>query len=398
MIKSICLKNFFSFKKNIISLNNLNVLVGINGVGKSNFIKALRVLKATITEGDLSDLILNQWGGFDAMCFAGTQRKESAIVELEFQFDETAIGRYGYHFKEPVYYCISFKKVGSTQNYSIFESFHTKLPNGKRAYLYLSMKNGKGYAREGLSSEQFTVQYDLENTSESLLCQLVDKDRYFQIYTLREAIKDIVVYNYFDTTAKSAIRKPMLPSGAHRLFPDGSNLPQILNRIKINHKNDFTKIASSLHAINPQYNGFDFNFVGNNFELLLDEKGLDKAVHVTHISDGTLRFLCLLSIIYNPQRGALICIDEPEVGLHPDMVAEVINAIKVTDPSSQYIISTHSEHILNDIPVSDVLICEKGEENATIINTFRDKEYVEWANHYATGKLWRDGDLGGNRY
>lgn len=402
MIKSIKFKNFFSIKNAQVQLRSLNVLVGINGVGKSNFIKGLRILRATITEDALPDLILNQWGGLDAMLYAGQRYTQDTFcdnVELEFEFDENILGRYGYHFQEPVYYQIAFKKVEASQNYSIFESFHTKSATGQRAYQYLKMNNGKGFAREGLSADQHSVKYVLENSSESLLSQLVDKDRYYQIYTLREAIKDIVVYNYFDTTAQSAIRKPMLPTGSVRLASDGGNLPQILNRIKLNSKQIFyPKVIEALTAVNPQYGGIDFNFIGSNIELLLDEKGLDKAVHVSHISDGTLRYLCLLAIVFNPQRGAVVCIDEPEVGLHPDMIGEITESIKQTKNSTQYIISTHSEHLLNGVSVSDVLVCEKEDDNSTKINSFRDAEYIEWASQYATGRLWRNGDLGGNRY
>lgn len=401
MIKSISFKNFFSLKETEIELKQLNVLVGINGVGKSNFIKALQVLKATITEGALSDLIINKWGGFDAMMYFGS--RDSAengdnTVELEFKFDETSLN-YGYHFQEPVYYRISFKKVGSSQNFSIQESLHTKNIDGCRNYQYLFMCNGKGFAREGLSANQHTVKYQLDTNDDSLLNQLVDKDRYYQIYTIREAIKDIAVYSYFDTTSTSAIRKPMLPTGSVRLSPDGSNLPQILNRIKINSKQTFyPSVVKALNVVNPSYKGFDFDFIGTNIELLLDEVGLDKSVHVTHISDGTLRFLCLLSIIFNPNRGSLVCIDEPEVGLHPDMIGEFANALKNVSDKTQFLISTHSEHLLDEVPVSDILVFEKNKDNATEINVFRDEEFIEWAKQYTSGHLWRNGDLGGNRY
>ena len=399
MLKSILFTNFFSFKDIKVELNRLNVLAGINGAGKTNFIKAIKMLKATISEGAMAELILNQWGGFDAICFSGNGIDANPKVELEFEFEPKSLCKYGYHFQEPVYYYISLMKVGSTQNYSIYESFHTKDESGKRAYQYLKMSKGKGMAREGLSDGQYTVSYELDNPQESLLSQLVDKDRYFQIYTLREAIKDIAVYDHFDTTSHSLIRKPMLPTGSTRLLSDGSNLPQILNKIKINNKQThYAKLLLSLHSVNPNYVGIDFNPVGTNIELMLDEQGLDRSVHVTHISDGTLHFLCLLSIIYNPQRGAMVCIDEPEVGLHPDMIGEVIESIKDYDKGTQFVISTHSEHILNGVAVSDLLMCEKDGDNASVVNTFREDEFVEWASQYSTGRLWRNGDLGGNRY
>lgn len=356
MIKSIRFKNFFSFRDCKVELNNLNALIGINGSGKSNFIKAIKLLKATVREGALMELILNQWGGFDAVYFAGNDAESEKIIDLEFEFEELT-------------YRISLGKISSGQNYKISE--HIETPKNK---------------------------YDFENNSEPVLCQMVD-NICGEIIQLRDIIKNIAVYNNFDTTSKSAIRKPMLSTGVSaRLNPDGGNLTSILNRIKINSKSNYNKIVDSLQTINPQYNGFDFNFIGGNIELMLDEKGFDKSIHVTHISDGTLRFLCLLAIVHNPERGGLVCIDEPENGLHPDMIREFVESMNNEYSETQFIISTHSEHILNNLSVENVLVCEKDDDNATIINTFRDKDYVEWASQYSTGKLWRDGDLGGNRY
>lgn len=357
MIKSIRFKNFFSFRDCKVELNNLNALIGINGSGKTNFIKAINLLKATVTEGALADLILNQWGGFDAMYFAGNNNDDTKRIELEFEFENLS-------------YCIRFVKVSAVQNYNISELIATP-----------------------------TNKYNFDNNTESILCQMIDANRCDEIFQLRDIIKNIAIYNNFDTSANSAIRKPMLSTGVSaKLNPNGGNLTSILNRIKINSKSNYNKIVNSLQTINPQYNGFDFNFIGGNIELMLDEKGFDKSIHVTHISDGTLRFLCLLAIVHNPERGGLVCIDEPENGLHPDMIMDIVEAVKDTTDKTQFVLATHSDHILNNLSVENVLVCEKNDDNATIINTFRDKDYVEWASQYSTGRLWRNGHLGGNRY
>lgn len=397
MIKSIRLRNFFSIADQTINFTELNALVGINGSGKSNVIKALQVLKAVVSDGELSNLFINQWGGFDAVIFMGEIDARS-FIQIEYEFDPEVLKDYGYRFQESVFYRIRFHKVASSQNYSICESFHTKHPNGKMNYPYLKMDYGKGFVREGRSNNQESVTYELDNATESILGQLVDKDRYYQIYTLREAIKDIAIYTYFDTTANSAIRKPVQPGYTNRLKPDGSNLPQVLNAIKVNDKSSYANIKEALIAVNPKFRGFDFNFLGTSIELLLDEEGLNRAVHVTHISDGTLRYLCLLAIVFNPHRGRLVCIDEPEVGLHPDMLGELIQAISDYAGGTQYILSTHSDHILNQLPVKDVLVIEKNEHNQTTVREFHDEEYSNWASQYSTGVLWRNGDLGGNRY
>jgi len=105
-----------------------------------------------------------------------------------------------------------------------------------------------------------------------------------------------------------------------------------------------------------------------------------------------------LAIVFNAQRGELVCIDEPEIGLHPDMVAEIVEGIKSKSFDSQFVVATHSEHVLNQLRVGDVLVFEKDEYNATLVQSFCEDDYEEWAASYATGRLWRNGDLGGNRY
>jgi len=394
MLKSIKLSNFFSFHSAKVELGTLNALIGINGSGKTNFLKAIDVLKAVVTEGGLQDLMLNQWGGFDAVCHAGNHdRDEEMTISLEFEFMSDILSAYGYKFLEPVFYEITFSKVGSTQNYSLCEVMKTQ-----SGYPYFRMKHGRGFAMEGVSNQQHKVEYNLNCSTESIFSQVIDKDRYIQIYALREAIKGIATYRCFDTTAQSPIRKPVMPTTAVRLQHDGANLPQLLNKIKISDKAGYNAIKRALNSVNPNYTGIDFNFLGANVELMLEEDKLNHSIHVTHISDGTLRYLCLLAIIHNTQCGSLVCIDELETGLHPDMIAEIVEGIQTNCQGCQFIISTHSEHVLNQVHVKDVLVFEKDDTNATRVSTFCNPEFQEWASDYATGRLWRNGDLGGNRY
>ena len=394
MLKSIELFNFFSFHSAKVELGVLNTLIGINGSGKTNFLKAISVLKAVVTEGGLQDLLINQWGGFDAVFYSGNHvADEKPCIKLKYEFNPKTLSGYGYTFLEPVIYEIKFYKVASTQNYSVCEVMKTK-----SGYFYFNIKKGKGFAMEGASNNQHKVEYSLDGGNESIFSQVVDQDRCVQVYALREAIKNIATYSYFDTTAHSPIRKPVMPTMAIRLQYDGSNLPQLLNKIKINNKPGYNAIKKALNNVNPNYTGIDFNVLGANIELMLEEAKLNRSVHVTHISDGTLRYLCLLAIIHNAQRGSLICIDEPEIGLHPDMIAEIIEGIQSNCKGSQFIISTHSEYVLNQVKVENVMVCEKDVDNATEVSSFYNAEFQEWASNYATGRLWRNGDLGGNRY
>ena len=248
------------------------------------------------------------------------------------------------------------------------------------------------------TDQQHSVKYSLDTLSDSMLSQLKDSDRYPQISTLRKAIADISIYTYFNTTETSPIRKPAAPTTATKLIADGSNLPQLLNWININYKKYYKSIKNSLNSINPNITDINFHPISTNIELLLEEEELNSAVHVAHVSDGTLRFLCLMAIVHNPKRGRFVCIDEPEVGLHPDMICEIMEAMEEASDKTQFLITTHSELVLNQTTIDNVIVCEKDKNNATSIKTFRSEEYRKWAADYSTGNLWRSGDLGGNRY
>ena len=393
MITSIHFENFFSFSSQTVSLTDLNALIGINGVGKTNFIRAIQLLKATLSEDELPNLVINKWGGFDAMChIAGRDNRQSDTVTLEYRFSPDVLRKYGFQFLGVPSYRISFRRVASSINYSITEALCDE--SGNR---YFTCRDGKALAKEG--REQKEVSYDFDKPFHSALSQLVDKDRYPHIYTLREAIKDIAVYSYFNTAAASPIRKPVPPTSSNRLSSDGTNLPQVLNAIKINSRQNFVRLVEAMRAINPMFVGIDYNILGGNIEMLLEEERLAMPIHVTHVSDGTLRYLCLLAIVFNPKRGRLVCIDEPEVGLHPDMINEIIDVIRDNATDTQFVITTHSEHILNQLSVTNVLVFEKDDDNSTVVKDFKnDTDYTDWAADYALGKLWRNGDLGGNRF
>jgi len=400
MIKEIRIVNFLSFEDEIFYLNEKqNILVGINGSGKSNFIKALRLIKEGVSGIGLRKYIIDNLGGLDNILFKSLDSKKDRMLGLYFTFDSNIIQQYGFRFTEDIVYSIELFKVPNTSNYYVKE-----IIKNESGYIYLDFDNGNGVLNELDKTEDYykkskLVRYnDFIEPTELALSKIFDTDRYSALSTIRKAIGEIIVYEYFDTTPRSNIRKPMLPTSEKRLLPDGSNLSQILNTIKINRKASYNKIAAMLNDVNPNFKGFDFNFIGGNIELMLEEEGFESSIHVTNISDGTLRYLCLLSILFNPDRGALICIDEPEVGLHPDMISNIGNLILEAGNESLLIISTHSESLLNSFEIESIRVFEKDERNASRISIYNKNDFEGWYDEFSIGKMWRQGDLGGNRW
>jgi len=118
------------------------------------------------------------------------------------------------------------------------------------------------------------------------------------------------------------------------------------------------------------------------------------------MSDGTLKFLCLLAALFDPKPPPLICIEEPELGLHPDALQLVTEALVEASESVQLIITTHSDALvdaLSDRPES-VLVCERDFDNSTQFRRLDTDRLREWLEHYTLGQLWRKGEIGGGRW
>ncbi len=407
MIDAIKLTNFFSFADEVIHLqDDVNILIGINGSGKSNLIKAIQLLKIGVEgnsdESALRDLIMSRWGGFENIfCKSIESNEHQNSIGLEFSLNPKVLNKFTQGtmtFREEIIYKIHIIKKPSTDNYYISEEISTK--NG---FIYLNFINGEGSVKERQESGEIpTMHYDDYDPQELALSKIseFDKDRYLPLVIIKRAIKEISVYTYFDTTTDSKIRKAIpATSGANKLLPDGSNLAQVLNTIKIGHKNEYRRIEEQLKNVNEMFDGFDFNILGSGFfELMLSEKELDSAIHITHVSDGTLRYLCLLCIFCNPNRGSFICIDEPEVGLHPDMIRNVAKLILENSKESPFMVATHSDSFLNNFQLRYVRSFDKNTSNSTVISTFDENNFPNNNGPIEVGVLWRDGDLGANRW
>ena len=403
MIKQIRLTNFFSFRDATIDFSpGVTVMVGINGSGKSNLIKAIRLLHEGVAgkEG-LRELFLS-WGGFDEVFFKGEGDNEFPnSIDLTFWLDGPKIAQYGYGFFEDLRYDIRIIRKPGQANYYLSEKIW--IPKEKGEYLYLNFNNGQGVLNERTDEANHQtglVRYEDKEPEELVLRTIFDSDRYYALNTIRKAIADMVVYEYFDTTPHSPMRKAVKATAEKRLLHDGRNLATIINTIKITHKPSFRRIEEMLREVNAQFRGFDFRFLGSSgtLELLLDEEGLLSPVHITHLSDGTLRYLCLLAILFNPNRGSFLCIDEPEVGLHPDMLKLVANAIEVAAVETPLLVATHSENLLNQFRLQDLRVFEKESNNETVVLHYEEADFAEWYESFSPGQMWRAGDLGGNCY
>lgn len=409
MIKKITLENFFSFgKKTEIELNSgVNILVGINGSGKSNFIKAIKLLYDSVIGNGFENTFLKDWSGFDLV--SNFSKTQSDFIKITYEFDKNAIKsvveNQGYNFSKNPIYEIIIHRSGGTSYFLEEKIYSDSNLEGQLPFNFLEMKNAKGSISTRESGKIGLQYYPQENneitfkTQELVLRQISDPDRYYPLYTLRRAIESLVVYDYFDTTLKSKIRQPGVFGTEDKLLPNGENLAQILNRLKNRHTLYYGKIQELIKKINPYFIDTSFDLLGSLLYLVLREEKLSRVVGAQHISDGTLRYLLLLTIFLNPESKGLLCIDEPEIGLHPDMTNTIAEVIKeVANNKSQIILATHSPLLLNSFELNDILVFEKNKNNNSVVSKKTEDDFEDWDDDFLVGQMWLRGELGGKRW
>ena len=404
MLKSVIIKDFFSFRGNTkISLSHgQNLLLGINGSGKTSFINALRLLTEGICGSGVENLIQTQWGGYSQILNC-TGREKSDNIQITYVFDCDEINKFNKSkiFHSDVFYQVTINPLGTT-DYFLEEKLWTKHSlNKERDFVYLDFHNGQGRISKRTRDESVIFQ-DYSNGDisgrELVLKQINDPIQFLPIHTVKKAVESMSVYNSFDTGETSKIRRVAEYSTGTRLWKNGENLTQLLNDLRNNNSLDFEKIEEELHKVNPSYKNIEINNITGQAYLSLREKNLNKTIGALHISDGTLRFLLLETVFLNPNKGAFIAIDEPERGLHPDMIRSVAEMIKSAAQNSQLIIATHSPHLLNQFDLDDVIVFEKDESNSTLIKKLSDSDFSDYDGQLLPGQLWLNGEIGGKRW
>ncbi|MDE6768663.1 MAG: AAA family ATPase, partial [Muribaculaceae bacterium] len=283
-------------------------------------------------------------------------------------------------------------------NYTLCESLYSRnTKNPKVNYTFIEFFNGIGTisARE----EDGTItqeRYDkgMLSAQELSLRQINAPQRYLPAYVIREAIASMAIYGKFNI---DLVRRPAEANNAKCLLRTGENIAYLYNNLNNNHTLHYDKIIKNLNNINPNYTNIGYNFFGNRLYLNLKERNLSHTIDLLHISDGTLKYMLLMGIFLNPERGHFIGLDEPESYLHPDMIRSVAKMIKEAAKHSQTIVATHSPLLLNAFTLKDILIFQKDTTNGTSV--LRGNEaYVGENYELLPGQLWLNGEIGGTRW
>lgn len=384
LIKEMVLRNILSYGPATapIPLHTLNVLIGPNGSGKSNLIEALTVLRAA--PKNIREVL--RPGGVGEWIWKGNTQG-TALIDIVIDNP---------HGSQPLRHRLSFCKDNQTFRL-VDERIENEKPYLGQAdpYFYYHFQDGTpvvnvSEGRRFLAQE--TVQPNL-----SILAQRRDPEMYPEISYLASIYEKISIYREWAFGRNAIFRMPQQADVRNdRLEEDFSNLGLFLNRLR-RVPQAKRAILAGLHDLYDGFTDFDISIEGGTVQVFFTEG--DFIIPATRLSDGTLRYLCLLAILCDPTPPPLICIEEPELGLHPDILPKIADLLIEAATRTQLIITTHSDILVDALTEQPetVLICEKHQGSTTMRRLDRET-LAHWLETYRLGQLWTRGELGGVRW
>jgi len=395
-IRSIRIENLLSFGPDTpgLELRPLNVLIGPNGSGKSNLIEVLGLLQST--GGDLSEPI-RQGGGITEWLWKGIQKQSgSAAPPARIEVLVAPLSGLGL-----LRYKIVFTRVGYSLEI-LDERVENELPAMGKAkpYFYYGYENGHPVINVKSNGQEWKRGLERQdiNQKQSILSQRKDPDQYPEITYLGEIFGRFAFYRDWEFGIDSEPRLVHAPDEqSDYLEESGSNLALLINRMQADPPTE----DQLLHYLKEFYpDAEDLNVVIREglIELRIKERSRFTTPAV-RMSDGTLRWLSLLAILLNPTPPPLVCIEEPELGLHPDIIPVLARLLKRASDRMQLIVTTHSESLVEELTETpeSVIVCEK-KDGATCLRRLQMEELSKWLSEYSLGDLWRKGEIGGTRW
>jgi len=367
-IDKITLKGFKSIRSlEDFPLRSLNILIGANGAGKSNFVDFFRLLRA-MAEERLQRFILEH-GGPDGFFFMGPKYTPRVSAHLEFGPDT---------------YEFSLAPTSSGELMVEEERVHGAGENSAGPLTYA----WPGGTRESV----VFVECRYEGTP-NVGQYLGDVRR-----SVYESVSSWIVFHFHDTSMLAPMRRTGSVRDNEYLRPDAGNLAAFLLMLRDQHQCAYEKIRDIVRLAAPFFDDFKFRPKPSNGDTTLQlewtQKGSDYPFLVTQLSDGTLRFIALTTALLQPNPPSTILLDEPELGLHPYALTLLAELLKKAATKTQVIVSTQSASLLDNFEAEDVIVVER-EDGASTFKRLSSVELQEWLKDYSLGELWEKNIFGG---
>jgi predicted ATPase len=401
-------QNLLSFgeKRFEFELGPLNVLIGPNGSGKSNLIEVIGLLKSA--PEDLAEPF-RETGGVLEWIWKGEPGRSTATIEATVNVSRAPSGPLSSRLspdrsKRPSYaplrYTLSFRPTNyqlEILDERIEDDLRSALPSGHRVpKVYFAYEGGRPVL--SVKGKKQTLRPEEVNPQKSVLSQRKDPDQYPELTELGRLFGSFRFYRDWEFGINARAREAS-PADAPIDFLEesGRNLALMLNRL-VDRPEAESELLKYLKTFYADAGSINFMVVDGRVSVRLQEKSKFN-ISAARLSDGTLRWLALLTILLHPSPPPLVCLDEPELGLHPDVIRPLAKLLVEASERMQLVVTKHSDTLvdeLTDTPQA-VIVCEK-EAGATTLRRLKRDELSEWLKQYTLGELWHKGQIGGTRW
>lgn len=387
-IQSIKISNLLSFgpDTDAMPLSPLNILIGANGSGKSNFLEVISLLQAAPKELNKP---IRDAGGLSAWLWKGGQKNRVASVEVLVD---------GIGTRMPLRHRISMLESAHRIeiNQEVIENWKSFGKYSQRSLCY-NFEHGRAYIRYANETNLRELKRETIHPEQSILSQRKDIDNFPAVTRLGEAYSKIKLFREWGF-GRFTVPRGFQDVAARNDFleEDFSNLGMVINQLRgtASSKN---ALLTHLQLLNADIDDFDVQIEGGRVQVFFHEKNMK--IPATRLSDGTLRYLSLLTILCHPNPPPLVCIEEPELGLHPDIIPTIAKLLLEASSRMQLIVTTHSDILIDaftEQPES-VIVCDKVAMQ-TVMRRLSQADLAAWIDQYRLGTAWLNGNVGGVRW
>lgn len=393
-------ENYRCLQNVSIPLGDLTVLVGPNGVGKSNVLEVFRFL-ADIIRTDLQPA-LDSRGGFDEVAFWGGEKPPSTL-----KIGLTATWTTNSTVNAPDNYELTIRRRAlpgerpPERRHILFrqEKFVFKRTRGRGRRITVSGQHATVTdTQDDRETEQSNIGINKLSSGLSTLPRLAKTEGGAEVTRVAQRLSSL---RLFDVNVDSA-RQPSRAQfgGNNSLAPDARNLADFLHELSQD-GDVWDRLLADARSVLPQLEDIEFAMTGGSADeitVILQERGLRRPTPLADASYGTVRLLGLLALLYDPHPAALTCVEEIDHGLHPQALELLVERLREASARSQYLVATHSPALADRLSPEELVICERDDSGASVIpavDKSRIKEIVEESEGLPLGELWFSGVLGG---
>ncbi|HLB74953.1 MAG TPA: AAA family ATPase [Sedimentisphaerales bacterium] len=343
----------------------INILIGANGAGKSNFISFFRLLSWMIGAGRLQEYVAMQ-GGASALLHDGPETTREIEATATF---ETAKGRNDYSFR-------LFYAAGDTL---VFAS------------------EGYRFSRFDIRTEATWTTLAAGHKEAKIIERGRSKDPNMRTAgVVLSLLKRIVLYQFHNTAEAAPIRTKSGVNDCRRLREHGGNIAAILLKLREREPVHYERIVERIRLVAPFFEDFVLEPEYNKVLLQWKEKSCDVTFDASQASDGMLRLFCLITLLCQPLKDIpdILILDEPELGLHPTAINLASDLIRSVSKNKQVIIATQSAPFVNNFEPEEVIVVDRADRESTL-KRLNSRDLKDWLEDYTLGDLWQKNILGG---